>query len=118
MFDIYDFEDREVSEAVDVPGWIDSGVTVGQVMAIIEGGSASGAYMPAVTYSDARKAFFSHESEVMDYIEDAGLTLLDMAFKVDSISALVCAYMSLAVELWCGQNIDDISDHFEYGEAE
>ena len=35
---------------IDVPGWIDQDITPADVAAIVQGGCASGAYMPAVTY--------------------------------------------------------------------
>ena len=68
---------------------------------IIQGGCASGAYMPAVTYYNARETMCEHGDDVLDYIQDA-LGELPAPPQDVSWSGMACHYLSLAVELWAG----------------
>ena len=45
---------------IDVPAWIKDGITNYDVASINEGGCASGAYMPAVTYHEALETMNEH----------------------------------------------------------
>ena len=62
--------DEEIADLVDVPAFIEQDITASQVAAIIQGGCASGAYMPAVTYYDAKQTMAEHGDDVLQYIED------------------------------------------------
>ena len=44
---------------IQVPEWIDQDLTIYDVDSIIQGGCASGAYMPAVIYHEAAHDLFS-----------------------------------------------------------
>lgn len=92
---------------VDVPAWIDSDITVGAVAAIHEGGCASGAYMPAVTYHTALATMAEHGDDVLNYLDDVDLG----GPGRDSWSGLACRYLSLAVELWAAAAMSEIEDY-------
>ncbi len=99
MSDLWN-DERTVREAgYDVPAWIEQDITMQDVAAIAHGGCASGAYMPAVTYCDARQTMAEHGDEVLDYVNDAlGETL---RFRDDeSWHGVAVSYLSCAVELW------------------
>ena len=55
----------------EIPPWIDADIYTAQIAAIIEGGCASGAYMPACVYADARRTMGEHGDDVLAYIEDS-----------------------------------------------
>ena len=82
----------------DLPRWIDQDISPSDIAAIIQGGCASGAYMPAVTYHLALKTMQDHGDEVLQYIEDAIGELPEV--KGQSWGQMACTYLSCAVELW------------------
>ena len=48
---LWDNSDVEIqSLGIDVPRWIEQDIDCGMVASVLQGGCASGAYMPAVTY--------------------------------------------------------------------
>ena len=83
----------------EFPAWITEGLTPYHIAAVLQGGCASGAYMPAVTYHSALKTMGDHGDDVCEYIADALGELPNVAGL--SWSGLACHYLSLAVELWC-----------------
>jgi hypothetical protein len=96
---LWDFDETEIVDlGIYMPGWIRFDLTVYDMAAILQGGCASGAYMPAVTYCDAKEVMAAWGEDVIQYIGDR-------APKEDSDAkswgALCCHYLSLAVELWC-----------------
>lgn len=96
-------EDQPVSKFdIDVPRWIDQDITTADVAAIVEGGCASGAYMPAVTYHQALATMNEHGDNVFQYIEDIYGEIPQPSADSDTISwaSLACWYMSVAVETW------------------
>ena len=99
---------EQISE--NMPAWIDSNLEVYDIAAIQQGGCASGAYMPAVTYYNARETMNEYGDEILDYIQ---IQLGELPKPDDNISwsGLACFYLSYAVELWVNQF--DI-DHIEY----
>jgi len=105
--ELYDRE-TEVSElGIDVPSWIDQDIDTAQVAAIVEGGCASGAYMPAVTYYRALEIMGEHGDDVMDYIESV-LGEIPTPKSGDGWSQMACYYLSTAVELWASSVADEI----------
>lgn len=89
------------------PQWIEP-VEVADIAAIQQGGCASGAYMPAVTYHDARVMMSAHGDDVLQYIED-GIGELPQVPDGTSWSGMAVFYLSVAVELWAGQfDIDNL----------
>ena len=106
--------DEPVTElGIDVPAWIAQDITPADVAAIVQGGCASGAYMPAVTYHEALATMSEYGDErggVLDYIEEC--TGEAPTFPVDpwSWAGLACHFMSSAVEWWAHGIADEIAD--------
>lgn len=104
-YDVADF----ISKVNDQPDFIESmGVIedVAELIAIYEGGCASGAYMPAVTYFTAKKTFIEYEDKLCDYVDGYGLSLdLDKGDCFSNFCAKVC---SAAVESWVSSFSDVI----------
>jgi hypothetical protein len=100
--------DQEAKAAgIDVPRWIEQDITLYTVEAINQGGCASGAYMPAVTYHDATQAMAEHGDDVLEFIEE-GIGELPMPEQTTSWGGLACHFLSCAVELWAsGVEIPD-----------
>ncbi len=96
---------RDQIEALnDQPVWItcNQDLDMIDIQGIQQGGCASGAYMPAVTYYTAVQTMSEHGNDIFDYIE----TLwgeVPQPETVISWSALAVFYLSMAVELWCNQ---------------
>jgi hypothetical protein len=84
---------------IEVPEWIDSDISPSDVAAIVQGGCASGAYMPAVTYYDARQTMAKHGDDVLQYIEDS-YGELPTPPADSSWDGRACFFLSVAVELW------------------
>ena len=92
------------SLGLDVPPWIDQGITPYTVEAIQQGGCASGAYMPAVTYYQAAETMAEHGDAIFDYLEVAGIPPAEVVANRTATfwSGWACALVSTAVELWAG----------------
>lgn len=92
--------DQPVSDFdIDVPAWIESDISCANVAAIVQGGCASGAYMPAVTYHKAAQTMNEHGDDVLDYISNV-LGEIPMPDQTESWSGMACHFLSTAVELW------------------
>lgn len=92
--------DRPIAELdIDVPAWIEDDITGRDIAAIEQGGCASGAYMPAVTYHTAAQTMSKHGDDVLEYLQDVYGELPTPA-KGESWSGIACHYLSLAVETW------------------
>ena len=95
--------------ADNTPAWIDSDLEVSDIASIQQGGCASGAYMPAVTYHTASITMGKYGDEVLDYIQEQLGELPTQIESECSWSGFAVFFLSYAVELWAGQfNIDDI----------
>ena len=94
-----------------VPDWIDQDISLDDINNILQGGCASGAYMPAVTYHTALDTMSDHGDDVLQYIEDAVGDLPDVAGE--SWGGMACKYLSSAVELWCSSVQDEVKDALE-----
>ncbi len=92
---------------IDLPAWISSDLSPYEVAAIVNGGCASGAYMPAVTYHKALETMAEHGDDVLQYIEDA-LGDLPQPPRDTSWSGLAVFYLSTAVELWASSVESDL----------
>ena len=82
-----------------VPQWIEQDLTIYDVDSIIQGGCASGAYMPAVVYHKATQTMAAHGDDVLQYIEDS-YGELPQPQPVESWSGIAVFYLSTAVELF------------------
>jgi hypothetical protein len=96
---------------LDVPAWISDDISPYDVAAICQGGCASGAYMPAVTYSKALATMAEHGDDVLQYIDDA-LGELPAPPSDASWSGLAVFYLSTAVELWAS-SAEGILEEYE-----
>ena len=70
------------------------------IAAVIQGGCASGAYMPAVTYATAAETMHEHGDEVLEYIEGV-FGEIPSPPDGESWKGIAVFYLSTAVETWC-----------------
>jgi hypothetical protein len=91
----------QIEGAPEVPAWVRQDISPYDIAAICQGGCASGAYMPAVTYHIARDTMYEHGDDVLDYISDS-LDELPKPADQESWSGIAVFYLSYAVELWAG----------------
>ena len=111
MTTLWDIEER-AAEYTDVPAWIDQDITGQDVAAIVQGGCASGAYMPAVTYHTAAQTMADYGDDVLQFIEDyAGE--LPQAPTGSSWSGIAVFYLSVAVEYWASMAADSIAEKLD-----
>jgi len=99
MANLWDCEETVESFDIDVPVWIEQDISANDIAAINQGGCASGAYMPAVTYHTAAQIMANHGDDVLQYIEDS-LGELPTIPKGESWSGIAVFFLSYAVELW------------------
>jgi hypothetical protein len=96
--------DATVAETlgVSIPAWIDQEIGVSTVASIVQGGCDSGAYMPAVTYWQAKETMGNFGDAVLSYIESITGELPSPFDKYESVSwgGMAVFYLSDAVELW------------------
>lgn len=109
--------DEPASNWIEVPEWIEQDITAADVEAINQGGCASGAYMPAVTYYKAAQTMAEHGDAVLDYIE-SNYGDLPQPPRGESWSGMACFFLSYAVELWAGPVADEIREAIEAGEED
>jgi hypothetical protein len=107
---LWDCEETLVSMGFDVPSWIEQDITGNDIAAIVQGGCASGAYMPAVTYHTALETMSRHGDEIFDYIE-SGCGELPTAPDPLSWAGLACYYVSVAVELFAAGIESEVEDY-------
>lgn len=93
-------------DGLEVPEWIDQTISPSEVAAIVQGGCASGAYMPAVLYRDAVETMSEHGDEVLRFVEDRFGELPEPPDGANW-SGLAVHYLSCAVELWA-QHADQL----------
>ena len=101
---------------VNVPAWIEQDICAMTIASICQGGCASGAYMPAVTYHKAIDTMTDHGDEVLQYIQDS-YGELPAPRSDDSWSGMACHYLSAAVELWASGIMSQLEElEFETSE--
>lgn len=105
--------EQEMNEHIEeqAPAWFDTNYcTRYDIAAIQQGGCASGAYMPAVTYYQARQTMNEYGDDVLEYIEEQ-YGELPAPPAASSWSGIAVHYLSLAVELWAsGFDVDNIEE--------
>jgi hypothetical protein len=115
---LYDHEIEIRELGLDVPRWIAQDIDTAQVAAIVEGGCASGAYMPAVTHHEALATMTEHGDDVFDFLDGAcGLIPEPVWRQRLSWSALACFYLSLAVEDWASTTAHQVVEALEDQDA-
>lgn len=96
---------------IDLPNWLETDISPSDVAAICQGGCASGAYMPAVTYFDALKTMSDHGDDVLQYLQD-NLGELPRPKDDESWAGMAVHYLSAAVELWAS-GVESQLEEFE-----
>ena len=99
---------------IEIPSWINDDISPSDVAGILQGGCASGAYMPAVTYHSALKTMMDDGDEVLQYIEDAIGELPVVTGQ--SWGQMACTYLSTAVERWAS-SVENTLEDLEIEEA-
>ena len=102
-------DDREVRTHHEVPPWIESDIEYNQVAAIVQGGCASGAYMPAVEYMKAARTMTEHPG-VLEYLDDYldhDTSEYALIQRGDTWEGIATRLLSLAVEVWSRNIYDD-----------
>jgi len=119
MADLWNTETPVLDCAPDVgvPDWIESDISPSDIAAILQGGCASGAYMPAVTYHKALATMAEHGDDVLEYVENA-LGELSKPPDGASWSGMACHYLSCAVELWASAVESEVETALDAAEAE
>jgi hypothetical protein len=100
------------------PEFIERDIDCHDVLSIVQGGCASGAYMPAVRYYDARKTMAEHGNEVLEFIEERYGELPQVP-SGESWDGIAVFFLSVAVEVWaCGieDTVRDLMDSNEEGQ--
>ena len=110
MANLWDNDDPVSNLGIDVPPWIDQDITPYDVAAICQGGCASGAYMPAVTYYQALETMNEHGDDIFEYIESIQGEILFLTDTAMCWSGMAVFYVSFAVELWASSVEDEISN--------
>lgn len=99
MANLWDFDSVTVSAlGIDVPSWIEQDITPYDVAGILQGGCASGAYMPAVTYHMVLRTMQDYGDDILEAIQDVVGEV--PAVGDDSWGTYCCNLVSTAVELW------------------
>ncbi len=104
---VADMTDPRGFPPFDVPAWIDLSISPQQIAAIVQGGCASGAYMPACWYDDARDTMSRHGDEVLDFIRQVSDDLPAPPNDA-SWAQMASIYLATAVDSWARLNADDI----------
>ena len=110
-----DHEEVLVSEYIDVPPWIEEDISVYDIASIVQGGCASGAYMPAVTYYQARQTMNDWEDQILNFLDEHEVLLHDIAASEvsESWSGLACSVVSYAVEIWAASIEEELLELIE-----
>lgn len=114
---LYSSDDYVTDFGIDVPVWIDQDITPATIAAIMEGGCASGAYMPAVTYYKANDIMSQYGDDVLQYIEDMLGELPQFRQEV-SWTGIAVFFLSCAVELWADSVSDELAELIEEEQEE
>ncbi len=96
---------RDQIEALnDQPLWITRNrkLELIDIQGIKQGGCASCAYIPAVSYATAMQTMSEHGNHVLDYIR-SHCGKVPRPVVDTTRSGLAVFYLSLAIELWCCQ---------------
>lgn len=114
--DLWDHDDP-AADLIDVPAWVEQDIDGGTLEAIVQGGCASGAYMPAVTYYDAQQTMAEHGDDVLQYLQDT-LGELPKPSDDESWSGMAVHYLSCAVEVWAQGALPELLDAVNQAEDE
>lgn len=102
VYDIWNDETELTDYGITVPEYIEQDIAAQDIAAIVQGGCASGAYMPAVIYHQAIETMSKHGNDVLQFIQDS-CGELPPPKRDESWSGIAVYYLSIAVELWASQ---------------
>ena len=109
---LWDNEEPIETLGVSQPLWVEYGLSPNDIVAIYQGGCASGAYMPAVTYHKALNTMHEYGNDVLEYLEDS-LGKIPQPVAGSSWPGIAVFYLSMAVELFAANVIDEIDEILE-----
>lgn len=95
---------------IEIPDWIEGRLSPSDIAAICQGGCASGAYMPAVTYHKAMSTMGKHGDDVIDFIDSYGDNGLPTLSSAKSWAGICCDILSYATELWAHSVYAELED--------
>ena len=108
----------DIAPGIKIPDWIENReITAYNVASIIQGGCASGAYMPAVDHHKALATMSVYGDEVLNFIEERTGESPEALYPT-SWSAMACFFLSYAVELWAASIEEDLLEAIEYDGGE
>ena len=91
---------EQINDQPDFMAGVMSIDSIGELQSIIQSGCAANAHR-SVYYYDAAQCMAEHGDDVLDYIKDSYGELPDVSEC--SWGEMAIVYLSLAIELWCGQ---------------
>ena len=93
-----------------VPDWLDEDFSPYDMAGVYHGGCASGSYMPAVTYWQAKETMAHYGEKIWEYLQDHYVLDNNILNLDTSWGNLLCNIVSMAVELWVSENYDYVAD--------
>lgn len=120
MANLWNYEEpiTKYIEDFEVPAWIEQDISPCNIASILQGGCASGAYMPAVTYHSALETMNRYGDEILDFIEETGISWKECCGDNACWAGIACNLLSTAVELWASSVEDEISEALDLREDE
>ena len=111
-------DEESVNGRLTVPDWIDQDITAQDIMAIMQGGCASGAYMPACSYWQAMQTMNEHGDDVLQYIDDADCNRFVADLNELSWGGMACHILSIAIEIWASHAHTELWSQIEEKQGE
>jgi hypothetical protein len=107
-YDIWEDNSSLKEYDIEIPAWVSDDIEPYDIAAICQGGCASGAYMPAVTYNWAIATMGEHGDDVLQFIQDCCGELPPIK-PDESWGGIAVLYLSAAVELWAYETADQLA---------
>jgi len=115
MFNLRIDPNSPVSTLIEVPVWIDPDIDLYAVQSVRQGGCASGAYMPAVTYYDAASTMAKYGEQVTSFLADYWGEPIEFN-PAEGWDGFAVRVVSLAVELWAAAVLNTLDGaNIEFG---
>jgi len=113
---MWDNQEEVTDLGFELPSWIES-LSPYDMAGIYQGGCASGAYMPAVTYWQALETMSAHADDVIEYLEGEEPEFIPQLIPAeDTWSGYCVKLLSFAVELWVSDNYEAVEAKLNEGE--
>ncbi len=115
---LWEHPDQELPDDIEVPSYVTnpgdgSAPSTHDVAAILQGGCASGAWMPAVTYWSALQTMQRDGDAVLDALSSAWVDPKQLIDSEGSWETWACDLVSTAVDLWASSIGDDLADQLD-----